>query len=542
MPFTEEEKELLRPFVSNPDRNVFVAHVPGLTGAIFARYSRAKGGFREVLLQEFIRGGQLDAQKADGLIKRVLVAFGDDSVGELDGTHLSFEQVSNLATKVIEDKRIGGSPIEQSSRYVFYDEKVDGKFKFLREPRIMQSKHAKAYEDILNRCFEVYCELIEPMQEHFRRILPLEAAEFKLRDDWPCKKRLEELIDERERKDFERTYRETIRTKACDTIRVVLPAATLTNLGIFGNGRFFQGLLTEMYSHPLSEMNGLARLAHQELDKYIKRYVERAKPNEYLTKKHAAVQRIADELLGNIHPALSQEKVTLLPNLRDQREFLDFTIATMLFPYVEHPTTQIRSFAAGLPQDRKLEILVRYNGDRKSRRDRPGRGLEFGYPFTYDIIGDFGIYRDLHRHRMVTQQRQRLTTRLGFSTPEEITEAGLDYMVREAADISSDLYEKLRQDLREEAQYAVLFGFDQRWNMGMNARELMHLTEIRTIPQGHKNYRRVAKEMHALALKRDPEIATLMGFVDYKDYPFARGDAEAKQRAKEFNLDEKVQR
>jgi len=537
--FTPEEKALLAPFVSNTDGQVFVAHVPGLTGAIFARYSRARGGFREVLLQEFIKKGHLDAQKADDLVRRVLVGFGDDSIGELDDAHLAFEQVSNLATKVIEDKRIGGSPIEQSSRYVFYDQKDEqGRFKFLREPRIMQSRSARTYEDTLNFCFETYCSLIDPMQAHFRRMLPLEAAEFKLREDWDGKKRLEELTDDTERRDFEKTYREMIRTKACDTIRVVLPAATLTNVGLLGNGRFFQGLLTEMYSHPLAEMNGLAGLAHQELDEYIKRYVERAKPSDYLKAKEAAMQTLAARLFAGVSPRTA-DSVVLLDNPTNAREYLDYTIATMLFPFLEHPTEQIRGVVSLLSYTEKLDILKTYKGERTNRRDRPGRGLEFGYPFTYDIQGDFGIFRDLHRHRMLTQQRQRLTTRLGFFIPGEIIEEGLDDGVKEARDRAVDLYEKLCQEFPHEAQYAVLFGFDVRWNMGMNARELMHLTEIRTIPQGHSSYRKVAQKMHTLASRRNPEIAALMGFVDYNDYPFARGDSEAKTRANEHALDQK---
>ncbi|MBI2499707.1 FAD-dependent thymidylate synthase [Candidatus Woesearchaeota archaeon] len=537
--FTPEEKALLAPHVSNIDGQVFVANVLGLTGAIFARYSRARGGFREVLLQEFIREGQLDAQKADDLIRRVLVGFGDDSIGELDGVHLALEGVSNLATKFIEDKRIGGSPIEKSSRYVLFDEKDEqGRFKFLRELRIMKSRYAKDYEDTLNFCFETYCSLIEPMQTHFRRRLSLENAEFKLRENWDGKKRLEELTDDTERRDFEKTYREMIRTKACDTIRVVLPAATLTNVGIFGNGRFFQGLLTEMYSSSLDEMDGLARLAHRELDKYIKRYIERAKPSNYLMAKEAAMQTLATRLFAGVSPRTA-DQVVLLDNPTNAREYLDHTIAIMLFPFLEHPTEQIREVVSLLPYSKKLEILKVYNGERKNRRDRPGRGLEFGYPFTYDIQGDFGIFRDLHRHRMLTQQRQKLTTRLGFFIPEEIIEVGLGSIVEDARDRSADLYEKLCQDFPYEAQYTVLFGFNVRWNMGMNPRELMHLTEIRTIPQGHSSYRKVAQKMHALASKRNPEIAALMGFVDYNDYPFARGDSEAKIRAKEHILGKK---
>ncbi len=535
--FSAEDQSKLAPYVSNPDGRVFVAMVPGLTGAIYARYIRAKGGFREVLLKEFISTGQLDVARADNLIRRILVGWGDDSVGELEGVHLSIEQISNLATKIIEDKRIGGSPIEQSSRYVFYDQRDEnGRFRFLREPRIMQSELGPEYEATMNFFFETYCKLIEPMQSHFRSQVPVEEAEFKLRDGWDGKKRLHELTDEQERKDFERTYREMIRTKACDTIRVVLPAATLTNVGIFGNGRFFQGLLTELYSSQFEEMRELAEEMHVELDKYIKRYVERAKESNYLIQKGEAMRDLVTRCFGGVGPDQTQD-VVLLDNPRTPREFLDFTIANILFPYLKHPTRQIRERVSQFAQSLKQRILDTYNGQRGNRRDRPGRGLEFGYPITFDLTGNFGIYRDLHRHRMLTQQRQNLTTELGFTVPSDIREAGLEELVLKADEQSQELFRAIKSVFPEEAQLATLFGHKIRWNIGMNPREAMHMFELRTIPQGHSDYRKMCQKMHSLLKERDPEIASLMTFVDYDDYPFARGDSEAKIRAKEHNLD-----
>lgn len=533
---SQEDQQILHPYISNIDSNVFVAQVPGLTGAIFARYSRASGGFREVMLNEFIKAGQLDVKKADSLIERILIAFGDDSVGELEGVHLSIEQISNLATKIIEDKRIGGSPIEQSSRYVFYDQRNEnGNFKFLREPRIMVSEYSHLYETAMNFFFETYCSLIEPMQTHFRSLLPISEAEFKLRESWDEKKRLHELTGENEIKDFERTYREMIRTKACDTIRVVLPAATLTNVGVFGNGRFFQGLLTELYSSQFTEMRELAPQIHRELNKFIKRYVQRAKPNDYLSQTREDIKKLAQELFSQIVPEKTAD-VTLLDNPNTQKEFLDFTIANALFPFLEHPTTQIRRVVSQYDRQVKEKILKAYNGQRKSKRDRPGRGLEFGYPITLDLVGNFGIYRDLHRHRMLTQQRQNLTTNLGFTVPQEIKDASLEEKVLEAEQRSRELFKTLKSEFPEEAQLVTLFGHKIRWNIGMNPREAMHLLELRTIPQGHSDYRKVCQQIHKLLKERDPEIAELMAFVDYNNYPFARADSEAKIRTKEYKL------
>jgi len=287
--FTREELTLLAKHITNPLGNTFcVTGLPGITGPIFARYSRAQGGFREVLVKEFLKKGQINAKKADNLIARVLIAFGDDSVGELEGAHLSLEQISNLATKVVEDCRIGGSPIEQSTRYVFYDQKnKEGQFKYLREPKIMQSPHAKQYIETMDFLFQTYCDMIEPMKEYFMKLKPLEEAEYDIQGTG--KQKLAQLEKEEHKDAFKRTYEMDIRTKACDTIRVVLPAATLSNVGLFGNGRFYQGLLTKLYTHLLSEANDLAKSSQTELDKVIPQFVKRAKFDDYTAQREIAL-------------------------------------------------------------------------------------------------------------------------------------------------------------------------------------------------------------------------------------------------------------
>ncbi|MBI4142021.1 FAD-dependent thymidylate synthase, partial [Candidatus Woesearchaeota archaeon] len=311
--FTQEELKLLSYYVTNPTGNVFcITGLQGIAGSVFARYSRAQGGFRETLLKEFLKEGKINAKKAGTLIERILVAYGDDSVGELEGMHLSLEQISNLATKIVEDCRIGGSPIEQSTRYVFYDNKdKQGNFKYLREKKIMTSQHASKYIDTMNFLFTTYCDLIEPMKAYFMKLKPLEEAEYDLNGKGA--KRFADITDEEDKKAFKRTYEMDIRTKACDTIRVILPASTLTNVGLFGNGRFYQGLLTKLYTDTLSESNDLGELARKELDKVMPQFVKRAKTDEYQQRREQNMQKLAQEILGKIVP--EQEKpVVLLDN------------------------------------------------------------------------------------------------------------------------------------------------------------------------------------------------------------------------------------
>ncbi len=541
MGFTNEEKEILSKYVSSADDNIFVINgLPGIVGAIFARYSRAKTGFRETFFKEFIKDNNLDSKKADELIERVLIAFGDDSVGELEGTHLALENISNLATKEIEDRRIGGSPIEQSTRYVQYDMKDEqGKFRFLREPNIMSSDFASDYEGTMNLVFERYSNIVSKLKEYFKKVKPIDEAEYAVKKDDKKKYKLNQLTDEIDITAFTITYNIDLKTKACDTSRVLLPAATLTNVGVFGNGRYLQNLLSHLFTLNSFEMNEIAEKGRTALNTVIPRYIARAKRNDYIYENEKNMQLLADSLFKNIL-IKSSDKVVLLNNPENNSDYNNFLLATMLYKYVSHPMEEIRYFVGAMPYEIKLKIFNTYIGDRKERRNRPGRALEFGYPLTFDIIGDFGIYRDLERHRMLTQDRQKLNVNLGFSIPDEISEIGMKDYVEEAAGKAVDLYNKLKGSFPYEAQYAVLFGFNMRWYMGMNPREAMHMLELRTGPQGHPNYRKVCQEMHSLISKEYPLIGNAMNFVDHNNYYWARGDSEAAQRRKESELEFKL--
>lgn len=535
--FTPEELRILSSFVSNPGGEVFVVYdekLSGLKGAIYARYSRAPGGFQRTVLKEFVdETGQPKTNKADDLIRRVLVAFGDDSVGELEGAHLSLENISNLATKEIEDRRIGLSPIEQSSRYVTYDQKdIHGRWRYLRDETILNSRAGAQYIASMDEIFSIYADLSVKMEDYFREQFPIEEAEYQIRNDRP-KQCIGELSDEVEIKDFKRTYKTDMHTRACDTARILLPAATLTNVGLFGLGRAYQYMMAHLYSHALPEMRRIAAEAHTELNKVIPRYVERAAESKYFVDIRTNMFQLAREFAGQ-YLETPGYKVQLLPDT----DLSTHTLAQMLFRYCELNSEQLRELVGGLTPEQRQRLIRTYHGQRENRRERPGRALEVGYPLTYEFQADFGIYRDLHRHRMLTQERQLLSTRLDFvEIPQAFHDIGEVATVERCIHLSRELYEAIRGELGPEfAQYAVLFGFNLRWTMGMNLREAMHLIELRTGPQGHPSYRQVAQEMHRQITSRYPEFAAEMKFVDYNDYTSARGDSEARQRQKEAQL------
>lgn len=537
--FSPEEIEILSRYVTNPTGDTFCVNIPGLAGIIYARYSRTVTGMRRTLLKEFLKDGDLNVSRTQELIERILNEYGDDSVGELEGAHLALEQISNLVTKIVEDCRIGGSPIEQSTRYVFYDQMdSEGRYKYYLGPELLISSLKNLYSTNMNFFFDTYAGAVAPLTEYFRKLKPMEEAEYDLRSRGEREKYAAMDTDVLQ-KQFRTTYNADLRTKACDVLRCLLPASTLTNVGLFGNGRFYQGLLTRLYSSGLPECNRRAGEGHEELNKIIPKFVKRAKRDEYSASRHRRMFEVTSQLLKDT-PPLPGAVCSLLAPVQNPAELYERTLALCLYPYARHPLTQLLSVVRQLSQDQKQELLDAYTGERKTRRDRPGRAFECGYPLTFEIEADFGAYRDLQRHRMITQERQLLHPAIGYDMPEELKAIGLRDKVAECFDRSAELYGKINSELgREIAQYAVLFGYKIRWMMGMNMREAMHMIELRTTPQGHPSYRRVCLNMMDCIKQQHPEMAATIRFADYNEYYWSRAESEARQRVKERALDEK---
>ena len=529
---TEQEKNNLAPYLSDVDADVFALSNlnPEVIGAALARYSRAPTGFKETVAREFLNpDGSPNEVKGTELIDRVVNKFGDESVAELAVAPLCIENVSNLMTKIIEDCRIGGSPIEESTRYVLYDVKRNGQWRYVRPTSIMQSGLADQYTRTMDFIFEMYAELVEPMQELFRKKLP--DANFKIeveRDGKIVLAGANELSGDGEQRAHRLAYSFTIRSAACDIIRCILPASTKANLGLVGNGRFYSGLITKLLSQELDEGWVLAENIRRALETQIPTFIKRAVKSDYLAENQKNMRNLCVGLFKDIPIKTAPEVVLLEDRVEDYQLNL---LANMVFPHVKHSTAQIRDVIRTLPEEGRRKIFATAVGERKSKRDRPPRALEYGYPINFDIISGFGEYRDLQRHRMLTQQRQDMNVALGYSVPGEIGEIGKEKAVQECFERAESLHADLmRVGLVREAQYATLFNHYIRWSMGMNARELGHLTELRSQKAGHPKYRRTAQMMARLYLKRHPEMGPLVKFVDHNDYD--QGVTRAEQEAR----------
>lgn len=556
--FVSEESFLLaRPYLLSPESTVTaldMKRLHGVAGAMLARQSRIQGTVVDVLMNEFLvttpeesqqlgaNVGELKMQKLNEIIERILIQYGDDSVQELEWATVLFNSVSNLATKVIEDRRLGGF-IEQSSRYVYYTEKdpVTGRWWYLREPRIMASAHGGAYVILMDKAFDLYARLVEGLTNHYETVKPLDGAEYAVRPGDSTKYRLTDLTDEKEIKEFKRVYKFDLKTKACDTARVVLPAATLTNVAMVANGRTFEHLLKRLYSSDSAEFHDIAARLHETLNKVIPKYVKRASPKgeEYTMGVEA---RTKAQIMAHFPRFLQFEKSSAEVTWEDMPELATDSVEPIAHllaaSYYPHCRTTYRTMVETLarePKERLVALLKELVGTRASRRDRGGRGFELGYPLTFEVTGNFGIFRDLHRHRMLTQQRQLLNPHLGFTLPQDIEDIGMGDEVRALVAEIGTLYDNLVEAVGPEtAQYCVTFGHHIRFSMGFNLRQAQHFLELRTVPQGHPDYRRVCQAMQKIVLDRAPWIGEsgILGYVDHNDYPWSRADAEARQSQK----------
>jgi len=544
--FTPAEEKSLTPFFTNLNEPIFGLKLPQeVAGALFSRYSRSTKSLRRTFLDEFLGdpelalgellGGTAPAsdqsaalKKARAFYDRVLVGYGDDSVAQLGGAHVACERISNVAAKILEDARIGIAPLEKSTRYVRFDQRDEnGDYLFYREPRIMASPHRAAYLETLNLLFETYSRQMELVIEFVKRSLPIEEIELRHPQSGKALSYQEAQRDEKLKKWAETAYRSTVRAQACDILRGYLPAATLTNVGFFGVGQAFEYLLTKLYSHELTEAKNLAAAIRQELSKLIPSFVKRAQFSDYLAESTRATRALSAQLLKEL-PVQPGDAVTLVDYDREAEEKV---VAAILYPHSRHPLAQLRKMAAKMTQKQQRKILDEYLKQRRHRRDKPGRALEQVY-YTFDVLGNLGLYRDLHRHRILTQERQDFTTIHGYDIPPEIEEAGFKSDFVSCMEKAADLYEKIHRDLPLEAQYVVPFAYKIRWYMTMNLREAVHIGELRTMPQGHPDYRLIVQEMWRKIQEVHPTLAEYAKFIDWKSYRLGRLQSEMRTEYK----------
>lgn len=497
-------------------------------GALFARYSRSAKSLRRLFLDEFrgdVEGagaaamaGTVGTARADKLYARVLNEYGDDSVAQLGGAHVACEGVSNILTKVLEWGRLMAY-LEQSTRYVPYTDKPNGLWKYHVPAEVARSPLADQFKSTLDFAFETYAKWIPTLEAHFRAKHPKSPE------------------------DSDGVYRAVIRAKALDTLRGLLPAATTSNLGLYGTGQAYETLILRMRAHPLEEVRVYADMLLQELQQVMPAFMARVdQPTrggrwvQYLVETRASTLAAVRARVEEIDPE-SRDEVTLTEFDADGEIKV---VASALYAATDLPDDQLLQVARQMSADDRAAILRAYLGDRTNRRHKPGRAFE-RTRYRFDVLADYGAFRDLQRHRLLTLEWQPLTPNHGCVEPAAIEEAGALQDWREVMSRSADLFSALTSHGHGDvASYAVAMAYRVRFYMDMNAREAMHVIELRTAPQGHPSYRRICQAMHrAIAdVAGHRAIADAMQFADHSTVELERLQQE---RAMEKKRAERAQ-
>lgn len=517
--YTDAEVAVLRRYFTNLDGPVFaLVNLPEVVkGALFARYSRSSKSLRRLFLDEFIGDLELagdvsvDAtvglDRAHDLYQRIFVEYGDDSIAQLGGVHLACEQASNVLTKVLEHGRLM-SYLEQSTRYLGYDRRLgNGHYRFYRDNDVLESRWGARYIGEMDRMFDTYRELLPLLTEWLALRFP------KTPDDT----------------DF--VYRQAIRAKALDGLRGLLPASALSNLGIYGSGQAYEALLLRMRAHPLSEVKEYAALMRNELVKVIPSFLTRLDvPNRGVawTNYLSETSRATQELLRNDGVANEGDDLGEYVRLvAFDPEGEDRVLEAIVFANTNTSHDESARRVGAMSASERVALFTAYVGERSNRRHRPGRAFE-RTDYRFEIVSDYGAFRDLQRHRLLTIEWQPLGVDLGYDVPEIVADAGLSSRYEESLRRSAELFVDVRGELPEQAQYCVALAFRIRYVIQMNAREAMHLIELRSGPQGHPSYRRVAHEMVRLIKDeaRHELIADSMSFVDFASTDLERLEAE----------------
>lgn len=573
-----EEARLIAPYFTNTDRSVVaLVNLPEVVkGALFSRYSRSNKGVRRLFLDEFYGRRELalepdtradddeygrvsklgDARaRAEAFYARVLADYGDDSVGELGGAHIAFQEISQIAAKTIEDHRIGLSFLEKSSRYVPFDDKVNGQYRYYRDRTLLYSRYGERVLALLDGLFDAYAAQLPQMIAHLERKYPIEEIEFENALTGEVTK-FGRIRDEAFRQSARFSYRQAVRAQACDLLRCFLPLATLTNVGVWGNGRALEYLLQHLLADAFEENRWLGHAGRYELEQVIGPFIKRAddekgkRQQAYLRAQRATQQELAAKYLGNesdgrwrraCDPLVplqggwgvavgGQPKVTLV---RYDHDALERVVGAILFSANEWSKSEVMTRVHELPDAAKAEIVRAYVGVRENRRHKPGRAFEHAR-YEFDLLINIGEFRDLQRHRLVTPDRQAYTTALGYETNAEIQAVPEMRAVYEKWMEQADkLFRAVVDEYPYEAQYLVPFGFRIRYNVVLNLRELYHWCELRTAEQGHPDYRLTSQLMYDAVRQVHPLLVEGMTFVNLEpNPPLSRLRAEMRRARK----------
>lgn len=536
---TLEEKRRIESFFTNLDKPVFAVTFlpPEVIGALCSRTSRAKEDLRVIFLKEFINPflaekneyGEALENLIDFLHKypwevifanpkgrefyiKWLAQYGDDSIAQMAGTHIIFSGISQVAIKHLEDMRVGIAPLEKSTRYLDYSLKMNGEYMYYADPTLEKMGLMKEYRAATDNLFDTYAALGREFLEFLKRKYPEEK----------------ELV---------------LKTKSFDTLRGLLPTSALSQVAFFANGQALEYALSRSLRHSLGEIRWAAEAALQELQNVVPAFLRRLASDvskeyqEYLAGRGERVRRVAKELglykEDENFPDSGGAEVKLVEYDEDGENKI---LAALLYPETRESFAKILAEIKKLSSEDKEKLLTRAIRGRTVRWYKIPRAFEMAN-LTFEITMNIGAWRDIHRHRMQTQMRQKWNVHHGCDLPAEIAEAGLDGKFRAATEKAEAVFHKIETQNPDLAQYAVTLAHRLRFLQKQNLRAFFWEAELRTIPTGHPDYRKIEQEKVRLVRKIYPLIGKFI-LADMADYEFARRDTQSEIEKKEKELRE----
>ncbi len=508
MPETTAKTADISRFFTNTDKSVFaLQNLPEeVVAYLFARYSRSRLSLRDDLrnmieaedLGALIGAGNTDnssgtaglQEKARAFAEKYVLGYGHNSVAEHGVVHLALEDISILASKLVEDARLA-SFTEKSTRYVAFDPS-----KVYYPPAVMADVNLAAeYRDTVRGLLDAYTGWTENVAAQIKAQTP------------------------RGEKQSERGYDAASRATAFDLLRYLLPAATHTNVGLTLNARTLEHLITKLLSQPLEEGRALGLRIKEEAQHVVPTLLKYADFNVYRAETSEAIETLARELLeSSPTPILGGGGgISLVFSDPDAGDKL---VAAILYGAASLPMDSLLARVEGLPQADKERVVDEYL-KRRGRHDAPGRALE-RLSCTVEMTLDYGAYRDVQRHRMATQTTQALTPALGFERPRGIDDLGYGERYDALMAQVAGTYARLCQaGLTHEAAYVLPLATRVRVLFTWNLREVAHFVELRSARQGHPSYRKIAQDVYYAVAKRYPLIARYLR-PDLNNYALTR--------------------
>ena len=507
--FTPEEIAVLSPYVSNTNLPVFtVGNLPEeVVAVLFAYYSRSKESLRRNLLKLInerdveisTRGsavGPIETaaslaaarEKAKQFHEKWVVGYGHASVAEHAIAHIAIEDVSIVASKIIEDNRLA-SYTEKSTRYVVFDPE-----KYYKAPELTGSSSENLYRRTVSSLMSAYAELTPKAIDKIKLLLP------------------------RGEKQSEIAYNAACRAKACDVLRYILPAATFTNIGLTINARALEHMITKLLSNPLAEAQRLGNMIKAEAEKIIPTLLKYADHNGYIAETNSVMSRIASEAL-TAPSAIENASENDVSLIRFESDVEDQLVASILYGYTQTAAAELMVAVRSMTADQKERVIDEYLS-RRGKWDEPLRALEHIY-YTFEVLVDYGAFRDIQRHRMATQTTQLFTDVHGYETPPEIIEYGYKTLFNELMERARSAYQTISGEFPREAQYVLPLAYRQRVLFTWNLREIHHFVSLRSAKQGHASYRSIAQQVYRELERVHPLLAKYIR-VDLADYALAR--------------------